>query len=158
MADRQPTPGLFIAGIKVDRAGIGGLRGDLIADQIEGERLIGQHLAVGHPGSAGAIKLRYRLSRAARAQIDRPQPECDARMVGIDLRCAPEKADRRLEIIDAHSRRPRLDQRVQIARRLGERDQRTVKALDRLAGQRLHHLARDDLLRGGRKYRRAGGQ
>ncbi len=71
-------------------------------------------------------------------------------MIGINIRRAPEEADRRFEIVDPHCRRPRLDQRVEIARGLGERHQRAVETLDFLAWEGLHDLARDHLLRGSR--------
>ncbi len=134
------------------------MRRALLADQIEGQRLIGQHVLFRHPGSAGAIELRDGIARTARAQIDRPQPQRDPRIVGINVRRAPEKADRRFEIIHPHRRVASLDQRVDILGGLGKRDQRAVEALHFLARQGLYDLARDHLLRGKRQARQDCGQ
>ena len=74
-ADRLPPPRLVIAGVEIERLRIGGLRGSLVTHQIESQRLIGQHLARGNAGSAGAIELRDRLARPPGTQIDRAKAQ-----------------------------------------------------------------------------------
>ena len=130
MADRKAAAGLVVGGVKRQRTGIGGLRRLAFAHQIQRQRAVGHHIAFGNPGSQRPVELHQRLTRAASPQIDPGQAQRHARMARINLCRAPEKPDRRFQIIHAHRRRPGFEQGVAIARSLGQRHQRAVQSLD----------------------------
>ena len=147
MADRESAAGLVIRRIEFQRARIGRLRRRLFPHQIKRQRLIGEHLTRRHPRRQRPFKLHQRLTSAARSQVNPGQALRHARMIGIEFRRPAKEPDRGIKIVNAHRRRPGLNQGIAVTRGLRQRDQCAVQALHFWRRQWLHHFARNHILR-----------
>ena len=125
-----------LPGSRLHHTGIGGLSCGLIADQIKGQCLIGQHLAFRNARRPRPVELGNRLGRTAREQVDRTQPERDARMAGFDLRRPAEKNRPPLQRspMPMAAVRPRPVHRVPAARGPAPRARGSTAGLPRSAG------------------------